>query len=77
MSTSHALTPRAGRAGGKLREVDALYGSQSDQMARLLAKYSAEEFAVVMDFLEQTSTALDAEIQALKESAKKALSQES
>jgi hypothetical protein len=35
-------------------------------------KYSAAEFAVIMDFLEQTSAALDAEIQAFKESAKKA-----
>ena len=58
--------------GAKLREVDALYGSQGDGMARLLAKYSAEEFAVILDFLEQTSTALDAEIQALKKSEKNA-----
>ena len=63
--------------GQKLQEVNALYGSQGDRMARLLVKYSAEEFAVIMDFLEQTSTALDSEIQALKESAKKAPSQAS
>jgi DNA-binding MarR family transcriptional regulator len=61
--------------GEKLQEVDALYGSQGDRMAKLLAKYSAAEFAVIMDFLEQTSAALDAEIQAFKESAKKAPSQ--
>ena len=60
---------------GKLRQVDALYGSQGDRMAKLLAKYSAEEFAVIMDFLEQTSTALDAEIQALKKSEKNATSE--
>jgi DNA-binding MarR family transcriptional regulator len=63
--------------GRKLQEVDALYGSQGDRMARLLAKYSPEEFAVIMDFLEQSITALDAEIQALKESAKKAPSKTS
>ncbi len=67
------LTIHADR--GKLREVDALYGSQGDRMARLLAKYSGEEFAVIMDFLEQTSTALDAEIQALKKSEKNATSE--
>ena len=56
---------------GKLNEVDALYGSQGDRMAKLLAKYSAKEFAVILDFLEQTSTALVAEVQALKKAAKK------
>lgn len=60
---------------GKLREVDALYGSQGDRMAKLLVTYSADEFAVIMDFLEQTSTALDAEIQALKKSEKNATSE--
>jgi DNA-binding MarR family transcriptional regulator len=58
----------------KLQEVDALYGSQGDRMAQLLGKYSAEEFAVIMDFLEQTTVALDAEAQALKKSAKNATS---
>ena len=61
--------------GGKLREVDALYGSQGVRMAKLLTKYSAEEFAVIKDFLEQTSTALDAEIRALKRSEKNATSE--
>ena len=61
--------------GGKLQEVNALYGSQGDRMARLLAKYSAEEFAVIMEFLEQTTIALDAEIQALKKSEKNATSE--
>jgi DNA-binding MarR family transcriptional regulator len=54
----------------KRQEVDALYASQGDRMAKLLAKYSPKEFAVIMDFLEQTSTVLDAEIHILKESAK-------
>ena len=53
----------------KLHEVDALYGSQGDRMAKLLTKYSAEEFAIILDFLEQTSTALGAETQSLKEAA--------
>ena len=57
----------------KLQEVDALYGSQGDRMSRLLAKYSAEEFAVIMDFLEQTSTALNAEIQTLESPRRKRL----
>ena len=59
----------------KLHEVDALYGSQGDRMAKLLAKYTAEEFAVILDFLEQTSVALAAEVQALKRAAKKANAQ--
>ena len=62
---------------GKLQEVDALYGTQGDRMAKLLAKFSAEEFAVIMGFLENTSTALDAEIWSLKKPAKKARSQPS
>ena len=62
---------------GKVREVNALYGSQGERMARLLAKYSAEEFAVIMDFLQQTDTALDAEVQAMKKFAKEARPQAS
>ncbi len=58
----------------KLQEVDALYGSQGDRMTKLLAKYSAEEFAVILDFLEQTSAALGAEVQALNKAAKEASS---
>ncbi len=54
----------------KLHEVDALYGSQGDRMTKLLAKYSAEEFAVILDFLEQTSAALGAEMHALNKIAK-------
>ena len=61
----------------KLHEVDALYGSQGDRMAKLLAKYSAKEFAVILDFLEQTSTALLAEVQVLKKAAKEVKSQAS
>ena len=60
---------------GKLQQVNALYGSQGDRMAKLLAKYSAEEFAVIMDLLEQTSTALHAEIQAWKRAMSKLLLQ--
>ena len=56
----------------KLHEVDALYGSQGDRMTKLMAKYSAEEFAVILDFLEQTSAALGAEVQALNKAAKEA-----
>ena len=55
---------------GKLQQVNALYGSQGDRMARLLVKFTAEEFAVIIDFLEQSTAALNAEIQALKESEK-------
>ncbi len=55
---------------GKLHEVDALYGSQGDRMAKLLSRYSAEEFAVILDFLEQTSAALAAEMQTLKRAAR-------
>ena len=50
----------------KCQELDALYAGQGDRMTKLLAKYSPEEFAAIMDFLEQTSAALDAEIQILK-----------
>ena len=62
---------------GKVHEVNALYGSQGDRMAKLLAKYSADEFAAIMDFLEQTDTALDAEVQAMKKFAKEARPQAS
>jgi DNA-binding MarR family transcriptional regulator len=60
--------------GQKLQKVDALYGGQGDRMAKLLGKYSVEEFAVIMEFLEQTIAALDAEAQSLKRSAKSATS---
>ena len=53
----------------RLQEVNALYSSQGDRMAKLLARYSTNEFAVIMDFLEQTSTALDAEVKAMKKDA--------
>ena len=55
----------------KLKEVDALYGSQGVRMADLLAKYSAAEFEVITSFLEQTSSALDEEIHALKKRLRK------
>ena len=61
------VTIHAGKE--RLHEVDALYGSQGDRMAKLLARYSAEEFDVILHFLEQTTAALGAEMQALKKPA--------
>ncbi len=58
----------------KLQEVNTLYGSQGDRMAKLLGRYSAEEFALITDFLEQTSAALDTELKALKEATKNRVS---
>ena len=50
---------------GKLQEVAALYSSQGNRMAKLLGKDNSEEFAIVMDFLEQTSTVLATELKVL------------
>ena len=65
-----ALIDRLERAGFARRE-----RSKGDRMAKRLAKYSAEEFVVILDFLEQTSAALGIEVQALKKSAKEGRSQ--
>jgi DNA-binding MarR family transcriptional regulator len=53
----------------KLRQVNDLYAGQGVRMANLLAKYSDEEFQVIMDFLEQSSVALAEEAKALREQA--------
>ena len=51
----------------KLREVNGLYTGQGVRMAKLLTKYSAEEFRTIMDFLEQTSQILGEEARAMRE----------
>jgi DNA-binding MarR family transcriptional regulator len=39
----------------KLHELNALYESQSVSMSKLLSKYSAAEFSVIANFLEETT----------------------
>jgi DNA-binding MarR family transcriptional regulator len=50
----------------KLRELDALYAGQGARMEKLLSKYSASEFKVIADFLEQTTVILTEEAKKLK-----------
>ena len=50
----------------KLRELDALYAGQGVRMKKLLSKYSASEFKVIADFLEQTTVILTEEARKLK-----------
>ena len=52
---------------GKLRHVDALYTGQGVRMAKLLTRYSAQEFRTIMGFLEQTILVLEQEAQAVRE----------
>ena len=50
----------------KLCQVDLLYEGQGARMSRLLAKYSAAEFAVIADFLERTTQVLAEEAKKLR-----------
>ena len=50
----------------KLRELNAVYAGQGARMAKLLTTYSAEEFHLIMDFLEQTSLILWDEAKAVR-----------
>jgi DNA-binding MarR family transcriptional regulator len=43
---------------GRIKAVDALYQAQYRRMTHLLAKYSEEEFAAIIDFIEQTTAVL-------------------
>jgi DNA-binding MarR family transcriptional regulator len=43
---------------GKLREVNRLYEGQGARMAKLLAKYSSEEFSAIADFLQESTLVL-------------------
>jgi DNA-binding MarR family transcriptional regulator len=52
----------------KLQEIDALYEAQGAKMNNLLAQYSAKEFQIIADFLEQTTHVLAEEAQRLKDS---------
>jgi hypothetical protein len=51
----------------KLRQVDLLYEGQGARMSKLLAKYSAAEFAVITDFLERTTQVLAEEAKKLRD----------
>ena len=55
-----------------LREVDSLYKGQGARMSKLLSKYSADEFAVVADFLEQTTRVLAEEAKKLRDKPERA-----
>ncbi len=63
-SDRRRITVHANRE--KLGEIDALYASQGARMKKLLSRYSAEEFQVIMDFLQQTTGVLTTEEKALK-----------
>jgi DNA-binding MarR family transcriptional regulator len=51
----------------KLREVDTYYESQGTKMAKLLSTYSADEFRVITDFLEQSIQVLSNEVTRLQD----------
>ena len=51
----------------RLHEIDLQYQRQGARMAKLLAKYSAAEFAAVTDFLEQSILILSKEIKAVQD----------
>jgi DNA-binding MarR family transcriptional regulator len=51
----------------KLREIDSLYEEQGARMSKLLSKYSAEQFAVITDFLEKTTVILAEEAKKLRD----------
>jgi DNA-binding MarR family transcriptional regulator len=51
----------------KLREVDTLYTGQHARMSKLLSKYSADEFRVIADFLEQATRVLTEETKNLQD----------
>ncbi|MGB7436034.1 MAG: MarR family transcriptional regulator [Candidatus Acidiferrum sp.] len=50
----------------KLREVNRLYEGQGARMSKLLDKYSAKEFAVIADYLKQTTQVLAEEAKKLQ-----------
>jgi DNA-binding MarR family transcriptional regulator len=50
----------------KVVDIDALYDSQRARMSKLLSKYSANDFAVIADFIEHTTSILTEEALKLK-----------
>jgi DNA-binding MarR family transcriptional regulator len=50
----------------KLREVNRLYEGQGARMSKLLAKYGAEEFDAIADFLKETTNVLIEEARKLQ-----------
>ena len=42
----------------RLKEINLLYADQGVRMAKLLSRYTAEEFGTIMDFLEKTTSLL-------------------
>jgi DNA-binding MarR family transcriptional regulator len=51
----------------KLRAINALYIDQGAQMEKLLARYSQDEFRVIVNFLERTTDVLADGVKTLKE----------
>ena len=51
----------------KLNEIDNYYEKQGAHMAKLLSKYSADEFKVIADFLEQSVLILSNEVKSLQD----------
>jgi hypothetical protein len=52
----------------RIKEADALYEAQYRRMTDLLSKYSEEEFAAIIDFIERTTLVLSEEADRLHES---------
>jgi DNA-binding MarR family transcriptional regulator len=53
----------------KMRKIDRLYDAYGAEMAKILAGYSSEEFALIEDFLAKTTKLLTEQAMALRERA--------
>ena len=51
----------------KLHEIDSHYEKQGAHIAKLLSKYSADEFAIITDFLEQSILILSDKVESLQD----------
>ena len=49
----------------KLKEIDSHYETHGAHIAKLLSKYSADEFAAITDFLEQSVLILSKDVETL------------
>lgn len=58
----------------KLREVSRLYERQGARMSKLLAKYGAEEFHAIADYLKETTNVLIEEAKKLQQRGEDAAS---
>jgi DNA-binding MarR family transcriptional regulator len=54
----------------KMRRIDRLYDAYGAEMAKILAGYGSEEFALIEDFLTKTTKLLTEQTMALRKSAR-------